>query len=64
MAHLLLEEVVGTDHTREDVPILLYGKAFSGGNFLGARETFADIGQTIADFLDLPALESGSSLLS
>ena len=53
----------GTDHTREDVPILLYGKAFSGGNFLGARETFADIGQTIADYFSLPPMANGTSLL-
>ena len=54
----------GTDHTREEVPILLLGPPVAPGTNLGARETFADIGQTIADFLDLPALESGSSLLS
>ena len=53
----------GTDHTREDVPILLYGKAFPAGTCLGERETFADIGQTIADYFSLPAMEKGTSLL-
>ena len=54
----------GTDHTREEVPILLRGSAVTPGTNLGPRETFADIGQTIADFFALPALETGSSLLS
>ena len=53
----------GTDHTREDVPVLLHGKAVLDGASLGARETFADIGQTIADYFSLPAMESGTSLL-
>ena len=54
----------GTDHTREEVPVLLFGSALTPGTNLGARETFADIGQTIADFLGLPALGPGTSLLS
>jgi phosphopentomutase len=53
----------GTDHTREDVPVLLHGNAVPAGADRGARETFADIGQTIADYFSLPAMESGTSLL-
>ncbi len=40
----------GTDHTREHVPVLLYGKNIAPRN-LGARTTFADIGQTLARYL-------------
>ncbi len=54
----------GTDHTREDVPVLLHGKAFPDGTCLGERETFADIGQTIADYFSLPAMENGTALLA
>ena len=37
----------GTDHTRERIPVLTYAKDMKPGSF-GGRETFADIGQTIA----------------
>ena len=53
----------GTDHTREDIPVLLHGKSCPAGTCPGARETFADIGQTIADYSSLPAMENGTSLL-
>jgi len=39
----------GSDHTREYVPILVYGKSLAGGVNLGTRSTMADIGQTIAE---------------
>jgi phosphopentomutase len=40
----------GTDHTREYVPLLVYSKAISQeGKFLGVRETFADVGATVAE---------------
>lgn len=42
---------IGTDHTREYVPLLVYRK--NGNNInLGTRETFADIGQTICDIFN------------
>ena len=53
----------GTDHTREHVPILLKGADIPPGTDLGARETFADIGQTIADYFNLPPMNYGTSLL-
>lgn len=43
---------VGSDHTREYVPIILYGKAIPAKD-LGMRETFADIGATILDWFKL-----------
>lgn len=52
----------GTDHTREHIPVLFYGKNVPKGP-LGLRETFADIGQSIAAYHNLPALEYGKSFL-
>ncbi|HWP95875.1 MAG TPA: phosphopentomutase [Syntrophomonadaceae bacterium] len=45
----------GTDHTREDVPLLIYGPRFQAGVDLGIRKSFADIGQTVAEHLGLDA---------
>ena len=39
----------GTDHTREYVPLLVYSKRMEKGVSLGLRETFADVGATIAE---------------
>ena len=50
-----------TDHTREYVPLLVYGPACRRSIDLGTRDTFADCGQTIADCLALPALQNGVS---
>ena len=52
----------GTDHTREQVPVLLFGKKIKNEN-LGQRDTFADIGQTIASYLGIAPLNYGRSLL-
>jgi phosphopentomutase len=52
----------GTDHTREYVPVLAFGPGVEGGP-LGRRETFADIGQTLAAHLQLPALAAGTAFL-
>jgi phosphopentomutase len=48
----------GTDHTRERVPILAVAPGTSP-RAIGLRQTFSDIGQTIASHLALPALASG-----
>jgi len=53
---------LGTDHTREHIPVLVYGKSLSG-NPIGLRDTFADIGQSIASFHGLPKLDYGKSFL-
>ncbi len=42
-----------TDHTREFVPLLTYGKRGKSGADLGTRKTFADAGKTVADFFDV-----------
>ena len=53
----------GTDHTREYVPLLVYGKSLKQGVNLGTRETFADVGATVSDFLGVEAPEIGKSFL-
>lgn len=45
--------VPGTDHTREYVPLLACGRKLKRGVDLGIRDTFADIGATIADHLGI-----------
>ncbi|GAC1346610.1 MAG: phosphopentomutase [Ktedonobacteraceae bacterium] len=51
----------GTDHTREQVPILAYGKPIAAGINLGVRPTFADLGQTLAQAFDVGKLAAGTS---
>jgi phosphopentomutase len=51
----------GTDHSREDVPLLVYGKRAKRGVDLGTRKTFADIGATLADIFDVPKPRIGTS---
>jgi phosphopentomutase len=50
-----------TDHTREYVPLLVYGKTIKNDIDLGIRSTFADCGQTIADVLGAGKLAFGNS---
>ncbi|MDF7628106.1 phosphopentomutase [Erwiniaceae bacterium L1_55_4] len=52
----------GTEHTREHIPILIYGPKVKPGS-LGYRDTFADIGQTIAKYFGLSSMDYGKSLL-
>lgn len=53
----------GTDHTREYIPILAYGKSVKSGVNLGARETFADIGASVYDYLGLGEWPCGTSFM-
>lgn len=52
----------GTDHTREHVPVILFGKNVQP-QFIGGRNTYADIAQTIADYFRLPPMAFGTSFL-
>ena len=52
-----------TDHSREHVPLLVTGPAVKGGVNLGTRNTFADLGQTIAENFNVGTMASGSSFL-
>jgi phosphopentomutase len=52
-----------TDHSREHVPVLLAGPRVRRGADIGVRQTFADLGQTIADNFAVGPLTHGSSFL-
>lgn len=52
----------GSDHTREFVPLLVYGRSAKPGVDLGIRGSLADIGQTIADNFGV-TLKDGESFL-
>lgn len=52
-----------TDHSREAVPVLVYGPRVLRRP-LGVRSTFADIGQTVAEYLGAAPLPAGRSFLS
>jgi phosphopentomutase len=53
-----------TDHTRENVPLLVQGDGVRAGVDLGTRPTFADLGATLAESFAVAPLESGSSFLA
>ena len=54
---------VSTDHSREHVPLLVYGKNVSPVN-LGTKSGFCTIGKTVCDYLGVKAEIAGQSMLS
>lgn len=53
----------GSDHTREHIPVLVFGPSLTG-RFIGRRDTFADIGQSLAEHLEIDPLANGISWFS
>lgn len=53
----------GWDHTREYVPVLLYGAPIKSGVNLGTRDSFADIAATVAEYLSVEEPVIGQSFL-
>ena len=51
-----------SQHTRENTPLLLYGKNIRPGN-IGERTTLSDIGQTVCEFFGAARCENGESFL-
>ena len=51
----------GTDHSRERVPILIYGDRVKKNYNLGTRDSFADLADTISDLLQIPWDSAGGS---
>jgi len=51
----------GTDHTREYVPLLIHQRARGLGKDVGTRRSFADLGQTLAEFFQVDPLPFGES---
>lgn len=54
----------GWDHTREHVPVILYGKNIRQGVNLGTRKSFADISAAIAEYLSVSKAQIGESFLN
>ncbi|SES70339.1 phosphopentomutase [Natronincola peptidivorans] len=54
----------GTDHTREYIPILIYGKSVKNNVNIGTRKSFADIAATIAELLKINSTGKGESFKS
>lgn len=52
-----------TDHSREYIPLLVYGDNIKAGVNLGTRNSFADIGSSILDYFDLKDELDGESFL-
>ncbi|MFI4963047.1 MAG: phosphopentomutase, partial [Legionellales bacterium] len=52
----------GSDHTREHIPVLMFGPSVCS-RFIGRRDSFADIGQSIAEHLGIDPLSYGLSFL-
>jgi len=52
----------GSDHTREHIPVIALGAGLKPGS-LGKRDTFADIGQSIATHFGLSPMDYGTSFL-
>jgi phosphopentomutase len=55
---------VGTDHTREYIPILIYGQNIPAGYHFGTRDTFADLAATVADVLGIDFETTANSIFS
>lgn len=53
----------GTDHTRENTPVLVYSKSFKDPKHLKELDCFSDIGATIADNFNVAAPVVGKSFL-
>ena len=53
----------GTDHTRENTPVIVYSRLFKEPKKLQPLETFADIGATIADNFGVRLPNMGKSFL-
>jgi phosphopentomutase len=54
---------VSTDHTRENVPLLVAGPRVARDVSLGVRDTFADLGETLAEVFGVGPLPAGRSFL-
>lgn len=54
----------GTDHTREYVPLLVYTKKAKEGKELPLRQTFADVGATVAENFNVKMPDYGKSFLN
>lgn len=52
-----------TDHSREMVPLLVYGRSIKEGTNLGTRDSFSDLGETVLDYFNAKGRQVGKSFL-
>lgn len=52
----------GSDHTREYAPLLVYSEGRSSANF-GVRDSFSDVGQSLASFFSVSGVMNGTSFV-
>lgn len=52
----------GSDHTREHIPVIAFGPQIAPAD-IGVRDSFADIGQSLSHYLELPPLDAGKRFL-
>lgn len=52
-----------TDHSREYIPLVVYGEKVKNGLNLGTRASFADIAATILEYYNVPQMTAGTSFL-
>lgn len=53
----------GTDHTREQVPLLIYSKAFKNSGILAETNSFATVSSTLADIFNVEKTNLGDSII-
>jgi len=53
----------GTDHSRENIPLLVFGPQVTSNASLGVRKTFSDVAATIAELFSLRPPEFGASFV-
>jgi phosphopentomutase len=53
-----------TDHSREYVPLIIWGNEIKRGYEIGIRSSFADLAQTLAEAFQIDKLDYGTSFLS
>lgn len=54
---------LSTDHSREYVPMIMYGSRLKKGANLGTRASFADIGKSLLDYFEIENNIEGSSFI-
>ena len=54
----------GVSHTRENVPVIVYSRSFTGNGQIDILDTYADIGATISDIFKLDEPWTGNSFLT
>ena len=55
---------ISTDHSREFVPVLVYGPGLKSDQNIGIRESFADLQASLAEYFNVPSTGAGRSFLN